>query len=382
MDEDLKKVGKQDDKKLEAQVRDLLVSELGTQGFEHLMDMVPPDQAISSIRKYTLYSGTAAATNARHRFGLEGNGPEEVIMPLYWLHAGTSHENYKPPEVRERGVVFEIYSCPLSRARPEVCISISHYCAEGICKSMNPELEYIFTHHLTNGDGRCRYIVRRKGEGGSFEDLGQLVKVIPRIELTEAEKEYLGDQSIIDMIVVVSSVTRDLELEEEMLSSLEPALRTLGKRLALFLENELVGELEGREGMLRAISICQRSMMMQVELTEPTGKEEVTGQVTSCPFQDAPVIACREFERVMNGVCEVLLPDHEFVYGDMMSKGDKKCTWSLRRRFSGATSEAVPAASKEDDPIKVLSLRLARGEISEEEYERKMQLILKHYLKA
>jgi uncharacterized membrane protein len=30
----------------------------------------------------------------------------------------------------------------------------------------------------------------------------------------------------------------------------------------------------------------------------------------------------------------------------------------------------------------VLSLRLARGEISEEEYERKMQLILKHYLKA
>jgi hypothetical protein len=382
MAEDMENVSRRADKMLEAQIRDLLVSELGTQAFDHLMEMIPPEQAISSIRKYTLYSGTAASANARRRFGLEGNGPEEVIMPLYWLHAGTSHENYNPPEVRERGVVFEHYSCPLSRARPEVCISISHYCAEGICRSMNPELEYIFTHHLTNGDGRCRYIVRKKGEGRSFEDLGQLVRVMPRIELTEEEKEYFGDHSIIDMIVVASSVTRDLGLEEEMLTSLEPTLNALGKRLALFLENELMGELDGKDGMLRAVGICQRSMMMRSELDGPIDMEQVTGKVTSCPFQDAPVLACKEFERVMNGVCEVLLPDHEFVYGEMMSKGDEKCTWSLRRKSSGLASETNSALTKEEDPIKVLSLRLARGEISEEEYERKAQLILKHYLKV
>ncbi|MDD1756696.1 MAG: SHOCT domain-containing protein [Methanomassiliicoccales archaeon] len=367
---------------LELQIRELLISELGTKSFDQLLELIPSDKVISEIGKLAIYSGTAIATNARNRLGFEGNGPEEVMLPMYWIHACISHENYSPPEVHERGVVFEHYSCPLSRARPEICISISHFGAEAVCRSVNPDFEYIFTHHLANGDGRCRYIVRRKGGKGDFEDLGRLVKVMPRLELTEDEKLYLGDQTMMYVIIYILSVARDMGVEEEMLAGLELELRAIGRRLALFLENELTGELEGKEGMLRAIGICQRSMVMQGELNAQIEPEGLKGEVTVCPFQDSPNLACREFELVMNGVCEVICPDFEFAYDRMMTKGDKNCTWSLTRKKAVKPSEKEQAQDSTDDPAKVLSLRLARGEISEEEYERKMQLILKHYLKA
>lgn len=247
---------------------------------------------------------------------------------------------------------------------------------------MNPDMEFIFTHHLANGDDRCRYIVRKKGGKGDFQDLGRLVKVMPRIELNQDEKLYLGDQTIMYIISHILSVARDLDVEDELLTGLELELRGIGRRLALFLENELTGELEGKEGMLRAIGICQRSMMMQGELNVEIEAEGLNGKVTICPFQDAPLSACREFELVMNGVCEVICPDYEFAYNCMMTKGDKDCTWSLTRKNIEKSSEKARAQDNPDDPAKVLSLRLAKGEISEEEYERKMQLILKHYLKV
>ena len=34
-----------------------------------------------------------------------------------------------------------------------------------------------------------------------------------------------------------------------------------------------------------------------------------------------------------------------------------------------------------DDPVKVLTMRMVNGEITEEEYDRKMNLILKHYIR-
>ena len=373
---------KESELSLEAQIRDLLISELGTKSFDHLLELSPPIKVISEIRKHTIYSGTAMSTNAKDRFGLEGNGPEELIMPFYWLHACTSHENYSPPEVRENGVVFELYSCPLSKARPEICVAVSHHVAEGICRTMNPDVEFIFTHHLTNGDGRCRYIVRRKGQKGSFNDLGDLIKVIPRIELTEDERMYLGDQSMIFILTYIFSVASDLGVEDELLANLEPELKAIGKRLALFLENELSGELEGKEGMLRAISICQKSMMMLGELNEPMGTGGLNGKVTTCPFQGSPILACKEFELVMRGVCEVIYPDYEFAYHCMMTRGDEFCTWELRRKFAESSNAKSVPTREEDDPLKVLSLRLARGEISEGEYERKVQLILKHHLRV
>jgi hypothetical protein len=364
---------------LETQIRDLLISEIGAKSFDRLLDLAPTEKVISEIGKYSIHSGMAISANARNRLGFEGNGPEEVMLPLYWIHTCISHENYSPPEVRERGVVFEHYSCPMSRARPEICVSISHFAAEGICRTMNPDMEFIFTHHLANDDGRCRYIVRRKAEKGDFEDLGRLIKVIPRIELTQDEKLYLGDQTMIYAIIHIISAARDLGVEDELLAGLEHELRAIGRRLAVFLENEL-GELEGEEGMLRAVSICQRSMMMLGESNPSSEADGLSGKVTVCPFQDAPVMACREFELVMNGVFEVLNPDYEFAYGRMMSKGDMNCTWSLSKKSIRRSSENKQAQDSLDDPAKVLSLRLAKGEISEDEYERKMQLILKHYL--
>jgi uncharacterized membrane protein len=50
----------------------------------------------------------------------------------------------------------------------------------------------------------------------------------------------------------------------------------------------------------------------------------------------------------------------------MITSGDKVCHWAVRRKAQ---------AKGLDDPLKVLKMRLAKGEMSGEEYKRLKRLI-------
>jgi uncharacterized membrane protein len=55
----------------------------------------------------------------------------------------------------------------------------------------------------------------------------------------------------------------------------------------------------------------------------------------------------------------------------MMTKGDKTCHWTISKKGEAAREKAKDEATT-DDPVKTLTMRFARGEITEEELERKL----------
>jgi hypothetical protein len=65
----------------------------------------------------------------------------------------------------------------------------------------------------------------------------------------------------------------------------------------------------------------------------------------------------------------------------MMSKGDGTCHWVVRKKGEPAKKEALEPQREspkvlEDDPMKTLKMRFAKGEISEEEYRRQKAVLL------
>jgi hypothetical protein len=59
----------------------------------------------------------------------------------------------------------------------------------------------------------------------------------------------------------------------------------------------------------------------------------------------------------------------------MMTKGDKTCHWTIRMK--GLTAHPKSEAAS-DDPTRRLTNKLIDGEITEEEFERKIALLKKH----
>ena len=366
------------------QIRNRLVSDLMVNNFDALLEVVAPDDALRAIRPYVMHSGMAMAANARKRFNLQGNGLEELVMPLYWMHLATSQGQCMVPEIWDGGVVMELRYCPFSRGRPEICIAESHYYAEGICESVNPEYEFVFMHHLANGDTACRCVVREKRGSFSIDQLGELRGHMPEIELTEDEKKYLSDEIAIESLTMFTKAAIDLKVEDRLLEELMAPNHALGRQIGLFLVNEFEGRLEGIDGAERAIELCTTALGIVVKRKASTD-EGVELEISTCSFQRAPEQVCEQLEMALNGVCQAIEPDSEVVHHRMSKAGEVACHWTLRKKRAKEQKgkPTKPSISKEgaDDPVRLLTTRMVNGEITEEEYDRKMNLILKHYLR-
>ena len=73
---------------------------------------------------------------------------------------------------------------------------------------------------------------------------------------------------------------------------------------------------------------------------------------------------------------ESVIPDYELTYDQMMTKGDSTCHWVIKLKEDQI--KPLPARGQGGDLARQLSTRLVNGEISEDEYEKKMDLLRKY----
>jgi hypothetical protein len=91
-------------------------------------------------------------------------------------------------EIREKGAIETIHDCFYKNASPEFCIYASHLGSERLCQLADPELECLWTHHLTNGDPFCRCIIKKKSiPYKEPESLGNIVLRLPRVNLSDEQ---------------------------------------------------------------------------------------------------------------------------------------------------------------------------------------------------
>jgi predicted hydrocarbon binding protein len=305
-----------------------------------LMEEVGPNRALEAIRPFNIFVGKYIAGMAKQRFGLKGDDVEAVAMPYFWAHCGTSNGHIKPMEIREGKAIVELYACgsEIFHAPPEMCVAISHYIAEGICEAINPNYEFVFTHHLANGDDRCRYVVKKKSDKFSLDTPGRLERTIP-VDLSQAERDMWVEFESIGELGYFTTISKELVGSERTMEIVAPLQKDTGRRLgALFLKNaggkSDLSTLKERLDLL----CCPFSQTESSALIKDGGIEK---EIADCPFKqyfpanphNLPIHEmCMQLEEVLKGVCEAMNPDYEFTFDRMMSKGDKTCHWVARKK--------------------------------------------------
>jgi hypothetical protein len=355
------------------------VCQVMVRDFKLFLDSAGAQKVLDAYQPMGEYSGRAIARNFVSRLELGGKGADVVAIPVYAFTNNVLGCSCDPIEIRERGIEVRITSCVPSRlgSPPEYCIAISHNAGNGIAREINPEFEMVFTHHLAQGDPYCRYVVKRKSDRiRDLDDLGELLKVLPPIDLPEPEKESLTTSYNCSIWLNIVRAMLEVFGSENTMALLGVPSRTMGEEFgdetkkALGIED---GDAKEAESIVEALGSALGQEHNRLEDSAGIVRTEIHG----CALADGPIEACRQFEWLAIGICESINPNLEITYDKMRTKGDKTCHWTIRKRGE-LSKESQKEGATSNDPSKRLANKLIDGEISEEEFERKMALLRKH----
>jgi hypothetical protein len=359
---------------LPEELSDVFISRMAIAAFRAFLAESGPERALRALQPYAKHCGMAIACNSRKRLGTQGHGLEEVALPLYWMDTGIAGRNISALEIHEDGAVMKVSDCPMKDAPPELCVALSHRMGEGICEVVNPDFEYFYTHHLSNGDSFCRIVVRVRSPGRNADSLGRITKVIPSLELPDDEVRFLRNQGIAESLIMTTKGFIDVHGSDRMLEIVRPYALDAGRSLANTITKRLQGEGNAHpttEDVIASVSAA----LGQKRIVVASNNDETLFEITECPLKDAPPEVCRQFELVLSGMCEAMGQDKEFSYSSIKSNRDSVCRSVIRKKstIAGPVSKDAPS----DDPIKVLALRYAKGEITEAELEAKIEKLKK-----
>ena len=241
------------------QLRIFILFDCAVNSFKALLEEAGPNKTLEAIKPFNKNIGNTMQNGVKQRFGPQGNDAEAVALPYYWFHYGTSNGNIKPMEIRDGMAIVEVGSCPCPQfnAPPELCVAISHYISEGLSEAVNPEYEFVWTHHLVNDDEYCRYVVKKKSIRYDPANLGKLEKTVS-LDISKQEMGALAtmvawSQMNICKLASVSLIgsKRTIELAEPLAKKSGMKLGTQlieGEKGSVKLEPDLVIKTTTREG--------------------------------------------------------------------------------------------------------------------------------------
>jgi hypothetical protein len=165
----------------------------------------------------------------------------------------------------------------------------------------------------------------------------------------------------------------DLHGSDETLKILMPLAKQIGTEGGKY----LVGENPGMKNDAATIGQLVNALgevLMQHGNVQLLSADELRKEITDCPFQIFPYEMCKVLESLMQGVIEAINPDLDYSYEKMMTKGDKTCCWHVRNK--GITPTIIlDDVNEPKDPMAILKMRLAKGEIDSAKYEEVKALI-------
>jgi hypothetical protein len=278
--------------------------------------------------------------------------------------------------VFQRGAISTVSGCPFSDGPDAIC---TVFCEK---ETYNKALEVPYQSTLVScaarGDKECKWVMKPFGRQDLKDesDLGPMIADILNWELPKEMVDSFSVQYLAEFWILATKALIDHLGEERVASMLAPYMKHRGASFGLKRSSASHGAFD----LLRitsSICLIDGALHMEPSSTLPE-LNMVERTIVDCPFREAPVAVCQQFEAFCNGICEAIDPDYKFAYDCMMTKGDKTCHWTIRKKGE-ATKEKAKEEGTADDPIKRLTNKYIDEEIAKEEYEEKMAIIKKHY---
>lgn len=260
--------------------------------------------------------------------------------------------------------------CPYKNAPKEICWLQDQVTALGSLEAFGLEDEFEFTMDFERpSDARyCKsqhYVVKK----GVERPKGSITASYRTEDLrAKYGQDWIDDLSIQFKAEFIVQTT-NMAIEEVGVKHAEQVLieaaDDVGKQIAEMWMKENLAESLSVRGINDLLALLGSSMKQASEITK-TSRNETIREVRSCPFSDANSLVCAQIEAFMSSFCGVLFPGVSYETKTMMTNGAGRCSFRLHTSNTGM---------EEKDPLLILKVRFAKGEISEGEYRQMKKLL-------
>jgi hypothetical protein len=340
--------------------------------FKALLDVAGPIRTRELCRGYFKNHGEAGALNMQRRLGAPSDLPGAFQMGklvLLWQRRDFVKD------VRPDIIHWQNTTCLFENAPPEFCLLFENVATPAANHAICPDYQYVCDKMVTQGDPVCsgRGFVRPGSPyHGRLDEIPELgLPNIPEEEVDFWTLQVLGEEWVMCTKAILDHEYPDLALDLLMLRLKEYG-RTMGSVLA-----SKFG-VTGRDAMaIGSLFDSINVMLQQFGLAISSNPQMVEKELSECPFRNATKEMCMMFEAFGNGICEEINPEFEIVHTEAMCAGDATCRRIIRRKAltisKGKRSDDIPiktSATTEADLLMALKMRLAKGEITSQEYDR------------
>jgi len=340
--------------------------------FNVFIEETGPEKTLGAIRPHIKHSGMAQVQNAFKVLGKRGGELENLTAPWLFIYGALFGDDCLPVVIKETCAVSELRTCPISYSRPEICIALSHYVSEGWCEAINPDYEIVWTQHQTEGAPSCKFIVKRKDASLKALEREEEKARIPIPELREEMKNYIRYTVPAETGIILSNAFLEVSGSEQAIRLLRERMREWGHQVGPVIAKKLGIEGSKISDMTKLIDSFEQTIGQKGKVT--FNEESACKEIVDCPLSSGPPVHCLQLESFLSGICEVINPEYEFTYDRMMTKGDKACHWMIRKKGELAKENANEAPSL-DGPIERLTNKYIDGEITEEEFRKKLSVL-------
>jgi len=341
-----------------------------------LVDEVGSEVALKHLRPYFVNTGVAGARNIQEILGVDAEELIHLRTPIFFYQLVTGYRKLRFFQADDGSYIWEFVGCATGGNCKEACLSLCEFTPDAYMGELRHDSEAMLLSSLSYGNPSCQMLYKPKGreqevsDSEEFELKADEAPAPPDDEL----KEYLALSFIGE---AWSNATRALidSLGSEMaLEKLGPYMRHSGLSFGIRMSNPSDSKEKGLQSVQEIVAFVQ--VLHQRKGTCDTWEGGAKGQVVECPFSSSPPEICAQYEAFFNGICEALDPAFEFAYDRMMSRGYADCHWTLRKKAGGADRTETSMEGEDEESLRILRRRFARGEINEEEYRRSRDVLL------
>jgi len=342
-----------------------------------LVDSIGSEATVEAMTPYFKNSAIAGTMFTKRLLGLDKIGFVEIaeIWGLQNLCLGVDHLLV----IREDGVLFRHENkCSFFDAPKEVCTIYCDVAANFSCQAFDPEWAYDLEMNDLNGMPYC------KGGDGYLHfkgnDLPRGIDLIRKAR-QEFEARYplslrrdLGIQYFGEFVVLTTNAALDALGNKLFMEIIGPAMFEHGKEVGRTVLREHI-QATGKGDSLRAVDFVNHIIKQSGDF-QNVSDGKWSKEVGECPFSHASKEFCSLFQNYLEGICKSYDADSWFSYSRCMTSGAPSCVSELRIPVERGQT---PSHNPYEDHLAVLKMRLAKGEISEEEYARLKRLVLEDH---
>ena len=346
-----------------------LIASLMNGAIRACIDSVGYSNAFKALVPSIRHNADWCLSNSKMLTGHMPQTIEGLLEMMNWTMNMANRGNITYWTTANGELLIENEGCRTCGKLPELCDWWCQYEFSMMCDDSNPDMIMSLERSISKGDDVCLWSIKRKDKIGLSIKCTKPTVMIYSVNSID-KLDFWAMAGTAEGFAQSTACLVQMVGREKAVQLLTQRAREAGNWFGVYLRSKMEIDSRNKEDTWSILMKINSMLGIEPGIVRRTEKE-VEMKVASCPFSGVSPEVCIQIEEFKKEALRVLFPESDWNLRETHIE-DGSCSISMAMKSShnnGETHSTNPAVFRRELTA-VLQMRLAKGEISESEYDR------------